>query len=211
MDRKWKSGASGAPPSSSDNASTGYATAGNPGTGVPATKPGPWWYHIITEEIRAVIVAAGITPDIANAGQLLEALQSVGLLGGGYSSWTPTITGATSASGVTYTHQVGRYAKVGRIVRVDGFIELSSAGTIVGDLRLGGLPFAANPDVHGAINMTVWQGLTITPVYLVARVPPSTQYGELFYTAVAAAGALQPADITNVFNIYFSGSYLAAA
>jgi hypothetical protein len=74
MDRVWKSGASGTPPVHTENASSGYPTAGNPGTGTPATKPGPWWYHMITEEIRAVIADAGLTPDKAQTNQLLAAI-----------------------------------------------------------------------------------------------------------------------------------------
>ena len=79
MDHVFESGASGTPPSAPASPSTGYATAGNPGGGVPATKPGPWWYHMVTEELRAVIVAAGLTPDHTSVVQLLAALRSAGV------------------------------------------------------------------------------------------------------------------------------------
>ena len=74
MDRKFKSGAAAAPPAAADNASDGYATAGNPAGGVAATKPGPYWYHMITEEMRNVIVGAGLVPDKALVNQLLAAI-----------------------------------------------------------------------------------------------------------------------------------------
>lgn len=73
MDRKWKSGAAAAPPAL-DNASDGYATGGNPGGGVPATKPGAHWYHMITEELLAVINAAGIAFDKTDLTQLRDAI-----------------------------------------------------------------------------------------------------------------------------------------
>lgn len=79
MDRAFATGAAGSPPTPPASPSIGYPTAGNPGIGTSPTKPGPWWYHMITEEQRAVIVAAGLTPDQTNVGQLLAAMRSAGV------------------------------------------------------------------------------------------------------------------------------------
>jgi hypothetical protein len=79
MDRAFSSGASGSAPTAPASPSMGYPTAGNPSTGTPATKPGPYWYHMITEELLAVISAAGITPTQGNLNQLLTALRSTGV------------------------------------------------------------------------------------------------------------------------------------
>lgn len=77
MDRAYESGAAGSAPAAPASPSTGYPSAGNPGAGTPATKPGPFWYHAVTEEIRAVIAAAGITPDAAVVTQLSSAIQKI--------------------------------------------------------------------------------------------------------------------------------------
>lgn len=77
MDRTFESGAAGSPPSAPASPSSGYPTAGNPQTATPATKPGPWWYHMMTEELRAVIVAAGLTPDHTDVTQLSQAIQAL--------------------------------------------------------------------------------------------------------------------------------------
>jgi microcystin-dependent protein len=77
MDRAFASGASATPPSAPGSPSVGYATAGNPGSGIPATRPGPWWFHMVTEELRAVLVAGGITPDQSDVAQLLAAIQAL--------------------------------------------------------------------------------------------------------------------------------------
>lgn len=77
MDRTYESGAAGSPPSAPASASSGYPTAGNPQTATPSTKPGPWWYHMMTEELRAVIVAAGLTPDHTDVTQLSQAIQAL--------------------------------------------------------------------------------------------------------------------------------------
>jgi hypothetical protein len=79
MDRAFSSGSSASPPTAPASPSIGYATAGNPGTGTPATKPGPWWYHMMTEEIRGVLVAAGLTPSQSDVTQLLQALRAAGV------------------------------------------------------------------------------------------------------------------------------------
>lgn len=63
MDRVYKSAAAVAAPLAAENASAGYPTAGNPGLGIAATKPGPFWFHMITESMINVLLAAGLAPD----------------------------------------------------------------------------------------------------------------------------------------------------
>lgn len=72
--RQFESGASASPPSPPASPSAGYPTNGNPGTGTPATVPGEYWFHQVGEELRAIIVAAGLTPDEANLDQVLQAM-----------------------------------------------------------------------------------------------------------------------------------------
>lgn len=83
MDRAWKSGASGSQPVHTENTAGNYPTGGNPGTGTPATKPGAFWFHMITEEIRKVITDAGLTPDKSNLAQLSAAVSALALAGVG--------------------------------------------------------------------------------------------------------------------------------
>ncbi len=77
MDRVFESGAVGSPPSAPASPSSGYTTAGNPATATPATKPGPYWFHQVTEELRAVIAAAGLAPDHTNLTQVRDAIQGL--------------------------------------------------------------------------------------------------------------------------------------
>lgn len=77
MDRTFASGAVGSAPAAPASPSVGYPTAGNPGTGTPATKPGPYWYHQITEELLAIIAAAGITPAQGTLTQLRDAIAAI--------------------------------------------------------------------------------------------------------------------------------------
>jgi hypothetical protein len=70
MDHVYQSGATGTPPALPSSPSSGYPQAGS-----TPTVPGPFWYHMITEEIRAVLVAAGVTPAAATLTQLRDAIR----------------------------------------------------------------------------------------------------------------------------------------
>lgn len=74
MDRAFESGAAGSAPSAPGSPSIGYPTGGNPGGGTQPTKPGPYWFHMITEELRAIVTAAGLTPAQSTIDQVLQAL-----------------------------------------------------------------------------------------------------------------------------------------
>lgn len=76
MDRYLEVAYSATPPSAPP-ASSGYPTNGNPVAGTPASEPGEWWFHMITEELRAVIAAAALTPDHTNLTQLSAAIQAM--------------------------------------------------------------------------------------------------------------------------------------
>ena len=73
--RNFSSGTSVSPPTPLASPSVGYPTAGNPGTGTPATKPGAYWYHQVGEELRNLILAAGLTPSDAALTQVAQAVQ----------------------------------------------------------------------------------------------------------------------------------------
>lgn len=94
MDRIFESGAAASPPSAPATPSSGYATAGNPQTAIPATKPGPYWYHQVTEELRAVIAGAGLTPSHTDLTQLYQAIQRIAV-GGDYKA---SVRAATTAN-----------------------------------------------------------------------------------------------------------------
>lgn len=81
MDRYLEVAYSATPPSAPP-ASSGYPTNGNPGASVPATEPGEWWFHMVTEELRNVIAAAGIAPNHAAVNQLALAIQQLIISGG---------------------------------------------------------------------------------------------------------------------------------
>lgn len=78
VDRVYQRNATETAPQPPTDPSEGYPTNGNPAEGLPATQPGAYWYHMITESLRRVVVEAGLTPDHEDLDQLLSAIKSTG-------------------------------------------------------------------------------------------------------------------------------------
>lgn len=76
MDRTFASAVSATPPSAPASPAIGYPRPGDPG-GSSATKPGAWWYYMITESLRNIIVDAGLTPDHTDLTLVSQAVQSL--------------------------------------------------------------------------------------------------------------------------------------
>ena len=74
MDRTYQANTSGTAPTLAAGSETGYPTAGSKATGQQATVPGPYWFHMVTEELRNAIVGMGLTPSASSLNQLATAL-----------------------------------------------------------------------------------------------------------------------------------------
>jgi hypothetical protein len=108
----------------------GYFTEGNPATGTPATKVRGSWLNMIQEELRAVVVAAGLTPSKTTYTQLRDAIKS--LYGPGRllrTSIYAIVSGQqqVSVNGAAFT-------TTGATV----FTPLSGTNTIIGEAQGGG-------------------------------------------------------------------------
>lgn len=109
MDRHWDAnGAASAPATPSNSLGSNVYPQG----GAAPSQPGPFWFHQVTEEIRGVIVAAGITPsrgDLTQLADAIVALLTAGLANVGFlnvaQNWTKAQRGAVVAlaDGATIT------------------------------------------------------------------------------------------------------------
>lgn len=113
MDRAYASGTAGSAPAAPASPSIGYPTAGNPGTGTPATKPGPYWYHQITEELLAIITAAGITPAQGTLTQLASAIQSGKLFSSAAGGTADALTASFSPAIGVLINGISLYVRAG--------------------------------------------------------------------------------------------------
>jgi len=128
MDRIYASGAAGSAPSVPASPSSGYPTAGNPGTGTPATKPGPYWYHMVMEELMAIITAGGIAPAPGALNQVKLALDALYMsktasLGNGSNDFRLTLTSGAPVTTTNVTNAGTLYLtpyKGNRIALYDG-------------------------------------------------------------------------------------------
>ena len=124
-------------------------------------------------------------------------------------TFTPVLTGTSSASGVGYDQQSGIYTKVGDMVFVNIYIDLNAKGTIVGFLKLTGLPFtnASHASPLAASMQQVIQGADYRgtgPVY------GSSAFIYLLKQKQSAATSdsqMDSDDINDSTIMAFSGSY----
>jgi phage-related tail fiber protein len=72
MKRQWLANAAvGAP------AAPGAPSVGYPQEGASPTIPGAYWYHMMTEELRAVVIAGGLAEDAAVLTQVRDAIAAM--------------------------------------------------------------------------------------------------------------------------------------
>jgi|GEM_PF-1999873 len=81
--RIWAADAIASPPSAPVSPSAGYPTDGDPLAAQNATEPGAYWFHAFGEEMRAVIVEGGLTPNASILTQIRDAIKNI-VKGGDY-------------------------------------------------------------------------------------------------------------------------------
>ena len=75
MDRVYGSNVSGTLPIVPFPGSFGFVQGNDELVQFIPTEPGAFWFYYITESIRNVVVAAGLTPDPQNLGQFYQAVE----------------------------------------------------------------------------------------------------------------------------------------
>lgn len=73
--RAYQSSAAGTPPPEPVG-SIGYPVDAT--STAPATEPGAYWFYMVGEELRNVLVGTKLAPDPYNLGQLLQAILAIG-------------------------------------------------------------------------------------------------------------------------------------
>lgn len=75
MDKIWEANASETVPT--PGTENGYPSDGDIDSGTPATVPGAYWFWMITAELLALIVGAGLTPNGSMLNQVFLAVQAM--------------------------------------------------------------------------------------------------------------------------------------
>ena len=130
-------------------------------------------------------------------------------------TWTPVISADVTATGQVFSTQAGWYIKIGKDVFVQGYVQLSTLGTLTGAVRLTGLPFTsentANQFVVGNVQ---WANLNTTWVNVLGRIGANATIILIMGAAAAAASnnsALAGTDITATTFFIFTQFYRASA
>jgi len=110
------------------------------------------------------IGVGGATPSTSGAGITFPATQSASTDANTLDdyeegTWTPTITGASTAGTASYGTQTASYIKIGKLVFVSLYVNWSSA-TGTGQLQISGLPFAGAGGLYQGLSMSGISGVT---------------------------------------------------
>lgn len=130
-------------------------------------------------------------------------------------SWTPTFGGSTSESGQVYTIQVGRYIKIGKKVWATCRVQLSTLGTITGNVVIKGLPFTSEnvSQLFGSAVVGFHGAWTTSIVWLAGHINPNESQIRLEQKTAASVGVTAPvqADLSNTSDVIVSVTFQAAA
>lgn len=122
-------------------------------------------------------------------------------------TFTPTITGATTAGTGTYTNQVGRYTRIGRAVHFTIYVTWT-AHTGTGTMLVGNLPYASNSTAgqyyqYAAASDSLTYGANTTlQLLLFSNQTKMTCYSQSSGAALAAVNIDTQADLI-VTGTYF--------
>jgi hypothetical protein len=121
-------------------------------------------------------------------------------------TFTPGVEFGGGTTGITYSQQVGRYTRIGRMVHINIHILLTAKGSSTGSATVTGLPFTVGETTPAIIfigAMTAGVGDT----YVEAVFATGGTTVTMFDVAAGTFAALTEADFTDNSRIRISGAY----
>jgi len=107
--------------------------------------------------------------------------------------WTPIFGGSTSQSGQAYSTQVGKILTIGRFNFASFDVQLSTLGTITGNLQIKGLP--SNAIVFAAASVGAFANLNTA--YVGLNLSMQANAGVIDVTGLTAAATSSGASLTS--------------
>lgn len=126
-------------------------------------------------------------------------------------TWTPTLQFGGGSTGITYTTQVGRYVKVGKLVYCMLYFILSNKGSSTGAAVVSGLPFTTvNQSARGGGNQHYQANMSglVSSVSLLPAQNGTTV--SLYSLTTTGASSLTDTNFTNTGEIYAHFMYESA-
>lgn len=129
-------------------------------------------------------------------------------------SWTPGVAFGGGTTGLTYTTQVGRYVKIGKMVYCQGQFVLSDNGSSAGAMTITGLPFTSENTTNlvmvGTVGYYAGFAATVLGTPTLVENPNSTTL-QVYQGGAAASVALTDVDTTNTSRLSIYVAYRATA
>ncbi len=125
-------------------------------------------------------------------------------------TFTPALSGNSTAGNTAYASQVGFYEKIGRTVHIRGSIEVSSKGTIDGLVFVTGLPFTANATTNrSCIHLGYADHFSITASESISGTVMQNNTTFLLRVWGDTGGTVNMDDarLSDSSDFYFSGTY----
>jgi hypothetical protein len=120
-------------------------------------------------------------------------------------TFTPVISGTSTAGVGTYSVQNGAYVKIGKMVQYQIYLVLT-AHTGTGDITIGGLPYTASANYYPPAAIYVNNlALTASNYPQIAVSTASTNF--LFRQVPTGGGAAAAIPMDTAFDILLSGTY----
>ena len=170
--------------------------------GFPSTRTGD--QTIVAGNLVIGTAAKGVnftanTPAAGMTNQLLDWYEE--------GTWTPAFAFGGGSTGLTYAAQVGRYTRVGRLVTVTAYVNISNKGSSAGDMTISGLPFAnanvTNNYIRAVICTTAGAGVA-GGTYL--QIAPNATSGTVFLNA-GVQTAVTNVTVNTAFDVSFTFTY----
>jgi hypothetical protein len=162
---------------------------------------------LTTPIVATTMGVGGATPAASGAGITFPATQSASsdantLDDYEEGNWTPTWLNIGTG---TYSTQVGRYTKVGRLVTIECYLVINTIGSASGNATIAGLPFAP---ANVVATPQMWTNNFVSSGQNVVGLGGGS--AQLDFFAIPASGAvtqLQMSSLTNNANVVFNYSY----
>jgi len=128
-------------------------------------------------------------------------------------TWIPTLTGTSSGSFTTTAYRHLAYTKIGRVVHIQGYINVGSESSCSGAINMS-LPFTASSSLDGdSENASINVMLREFSGSNLFNVAGSIAGANMRFVAVSGAGGdivIDADDVDAVWNFRIGGSYIAA-
>ena len=130
-------------------------------------------------------------------------------------TWTPTFFGTSVAGSPSYNARVAAYTKVGRLVSITCYLDMSNLGGMTGTIQIGGLPFTTmtGGSYYGGFAIAEFAGFTFSSGRTMLGLEPA--HGQTTITIYnngsgVAASQQTVANMADSTFIVFSGTYFSA-